>query len=121
MLPDLSNAALAPYGTLVAWLYLITNATRFITYLPQIAAVWRSQDGARAISLLTWGSWVLSHLTALAYGALITKDTYFVVITVINLVGCSCVTAIAARRRGLLGGAPARVRASARVGAAADV
>lgn len=112
MFPDIGHAGVAPWGTLIAWLYLLTNATRFITYLPQIAAVWRSRDGAQAISLLTWSSWVVSHLTGIAYGALVMKDTYFVVITLINLLGCGCVTLIAAHRRGLFRSSSARRRAS---------
>lgn len=111
MIPDFVPAGATPWAMLIAWAYLLTNATRFITYLPQIAAVWRSQDGARAISLLTWSSWVVSHVTGLAYGALVMKDTYFVVITFINLVGCGCVTIIAAHRRGLFGSSFTRRRA----------
>jgi len=105
---ELNPGPSSPYLTLIAWLYLVTNATRFLTYLPQIAAVWRCRDGAQAISLLTWGSWVLSHLTAMFYGVLVMQDIYFVVITGINLAGCASVTLIAARRRGLLGGTPPR-------------
>ena len=57
---------LQPSATLmsiVSWLYLATNSARAFTYLPQIAAVWRCTDGARAISLVTWSSWVLADLT----------------------------------------------------------
>ena len=88
----------------IGWFYLVTNSTRVITYIPQIVAVWRCTDGARAISLLTWGSWLCSHLTAIAYGLLVVHDAFFVAISTINLVGCGTVTLIAARRRGLLGG-----------------
>jgi hypothetical protein len=83
----------------IAWLYLVTNATRLVTYLPQIVVVWRCTDGARSVSVLTWGSWVLSQATAVLYGALVLHDLAFVLISLINLVGCACVTVIALRRR----------------------
>ena len=56
-LPDPTLAPAAAIG----WFYLVTNATRVFTYLPQIVAVRRSTDGERAISLFTWGSWLVSH------------------------------------------------------------
>lgn len=83
----------------IAWLYLITNATRLVTYLPQIVVVWRCTDGARSVSVLTWGSWVLSQGTAMVYGGLVLRDLPFVLISAINFVGCGCVTVIALRRR----------------------
>ena len=88
-----------PLLNAVAWMYLITNATRVITYIPQIMAVWRSTDGALSVSLLTWGSWVLSQAAAMLYGVLVLHDLPFVMISLINLLGCACVTAIAMRRR----------------------
>ncbi|MBS0428869.1 MAG: hypothetical protein JSR41_16440 [Proteobacteria bacterium] len=84
---------------LIAWAYLLTNAVRVFTYIPQILAVWKCRDGARSVSLLTWGSWVLSHVAATAYGVLVVKDALFLLITLINFAGCGLVAAIAARRR----------------------
>lgn len=88
--------------SMVSWLYLSTNSARAVTYLPQVVAVWRCTDGARAISLLTWSSWVLANLTAVMYGIWVVRDVFFVAISAINLVFCATVTLIAARRRGLL-------------------
>ncbi|MBC7680993.1 MAG: hypothetical protein H7172_01555 [Ferruginibacter sp.] len=92
----------APDGSMVsviAWLYVVTNATRVVTYVPQIVVVWRCTDGAPSVSLLTWGSWVLSQVSALFYGVLVVHDLPFVLISVINLLGCACVTGITLRRR----------------------
>ena len=97
-IPHLSGSAAAAVG----WFYLVTNSVRVITYIPQIIAVWRCTDGARAVSLLTWGSWMISNLTAVAYGALVVNDVFFAAISTVNFIGCATVTAIAARRRGLL-------------------
>ncbi len=96
---DPANLANTPLLAAVAWSYLATNSLRVITYVPQIVAAWRCTDGARAISLLTWGSWTVSHFTGLAYGALVLHDVFFVVITLINLLGCGSVTAIVAMHR----------------------
>jgi hypothetical protein len=51
------------------------------------------------VSVLTWGSWVLSQATAMLYGALVLRDLPFVLISLINFLGCGCVTVIALRRR----------------------
>jgi hypothetical protein len=93
--PLLAESDLAVIG----WLYLLTNATRVVNYIPQIVAVWRCTDGALSMSLLTRGSWVLSNLTAKVYDALVVRDTFFVFISLVNLAGCAAVAAIAARRR----------------------
>lgn len=77
----------------------MTNATLVFTYIPQIVDVWRCTDGALSVSLLTWGLWVLSNLTATVYGALVVRDTFFVFFSLVNLAGCAAVAAIAARRR----------------------
>ncbi|WP_394792018.1 hypothetical protein [Rhodoferax sp.] len=88
-----------PWLTLIAWVYLATNATRVVTYVPQILAVWRCTDGALSVSLLTWGSWVLSQAAAMLYGVLVVRDLPFVLIALINFLGCACVTAIGMQRR----------------------
>ena len=82
----------------IAWVYLITNFARVFTYAPQIVAVWRCRDGARAISLFTWYSWAVANLASTAYGVLVVHDVFFVVISMINLAGCATVASIAARR-----------------------
>lgn len=99
MLSDLNALPVSAPLAAIAWAYLVTNSARIITYLPQIQAVWRCTDGARAISLWTWGSWSVSHITALLYGVLVIEDGFFSFITGINLCGCTAVTLIAAWRR----------------------
>ncbi|WP_326541642.1 hypothetical protein [Pseudorhodoferax sp.] len=96
-LPALSE--LPASAQLIVWMYLLTNAARIFTYLPQIHAVWASRDGARAIALVTWCSWTLSHVAALAYAQLVAHDIALAAISCINLLGCGTITAIALRRR----------------------
>ncbi|MGE0797020.1 MAG: hypothetical protein AB7G13_01960 [Lautropia sp.] len=93
--PLSSNA----WAVAIGWCYLATNSARLLTYVPQLLTVWRCRDGAQAISLLTWTSWVISHCTAVLYGVLVTSDFYLVLVSVINLLGCGAITAVAAARR----------------------
>ncbi len=90
-----TNAMLAA----IAWMYLLTNAARIVTYVPQVLAVWRCSDGARSIALLTWGTWTLSHVAAILYGTLVIFDLPMVFIAAINLLGCGAVTGVAMHRR----------------------
>lgn len=91
----IADPALLP----IAWLYLATNALRVLSYLPQIAAVWRCRDGATALSLWAWALWTLSHATAAAYGVRVLGDPLFVGVSLLNLAGCAAVTWIACCRR----------------------
>jgi hypothetical protein len=83
----------------IAWLYFLTNAARVFTYVPQLIAVCRSTDGARDISLLTWGSWVVANATAVAYGAFVIHDLFFTLIALLNVVCCAAVTVVGVQRR----------------------
>lgn len=106
-----------PHSSIVAaigWFYLVTNSARVLTYVPQIVTVWRCRDGARSLSLITWWSWVVSHMAAIAYGLLVVHDAYFVAISTINFACCTTVACTAtlrrtaaARRSGVAGGAEA--------------
>jgi len=95
---------LGTFTAAIAWFYLVTNSARAFSYLPQILAVWRSDDGARSISLWAWTSWSISHVTAGLYGVVVAHDAYFVLISALNVAGCGAVTLVAAHRRGLLRG-----------------
>jgi len=96
---DPSSLANTPLLAAIAWSYLAINSTRIVTYVPQIVAAWRCTDGARAISLFTWSSWTVSHVSGLAYGTLVLHDMFFSVITLINLLGCLSVTSIVTMHR----------------------
>lgn len=82
----------------IAWFYLVSNSLRGITYIPQIVVTWRSRDGAKSLSLLTWSAWLVAHVAAILYG-LVLRDVFFTSISLINCTGCALVTSIAVRRR----------------------
>jgi hypothetical protein len=83
----------------VAWLYVITNSVRVFFYAPQIRAVLKAGDGARAVSIVTWGFWTFAHLTAMLYGWFVLDDSAFFAIFAGNLACTGAVTLIAIRKR----------------------
>ncbi|HVQ61847.1 MAG TPA: hypothetical protein VMS53_07180 [Burkholderiales bacterium] len=83
----------------VAGLYVVTNSIRVFFYAPQIRAVLKAEDGARAVSIATWGFWTFANLTAMLYGWFVIHDSAFCAIFAGNLVCTAAVTLIAARKR----------------------
>jgi hypothetical protein len=83
----------------VAWLYVVTNSIRVFFYAPQIRAVLKAEDGARAVSIATWGFWTFANLTATLYGWFVIHDSAFGAIFSGNLACTAAVTLIAARKR----------------------
>jgi len=83
----------------VAWLYVVTNSLRVFFYAPQIRAVWKADDGARAVSIATWGFWTFANLTAMLYGWFVIHDSAFGAIFSGNLACTAAVTLIAVRKR----------------------
>ena len=76
---------------LIGWAYVLVNAGRVLSYLPQIVAVWRCSDGARSISLLTWSYWACSHLTASLYAGIVIGDWKLLAVSLGNLASCTTV------------------------------
>ena len=75
--------------SLVGWLFLATNSTRVLAYLPQFIGVWRCGNGARSVSLLTWAYFSLSHLTGAMYGNWVAHDAKVTMIFFGNFVATS--------------------------------
>jgi uncharacterized protein with PQ loop repeat len=86
---------------LIGWAYVLVNTGRVLSYLPQIAAVWRCRDGAQSISLFTWGYWSISHLTAALYGGVVVSDGKLLAVSLGNLSCCLAVVVITSMRRRL--------------------
>jgi hypothetical protein len=84
---------------LVGWAYVLANTGRVLSYLPQIATVWRCGDGARSISLLTWSYWAFSHLTACLYAGMAMHDGKLLAVSLGNLACCSTVVLLTTLRR----------------------
>jgi|SRR5262245_6261128 len=83
----------------IAWLYVTTNSVRVLFYAPQIRAVLKCEDGARSLSLSTWGFWTFANLTATLYGWFVIHDGAFSAIFAGNLACTAAVTLIATKKR----------------------
>ena len=68
-------------------------------YAPQIRAVFKANDGAPAVSIMTWGFWTFANFTAALYGWLVIRDPGFTVIFSGNFVCTGVVTLIASIKR----------------------
>jgi hypothetical protein len=75
------------------------NTLRFLAYVPQIAKVMRDQGGAQAISFGTWGLFLVSHLSAMAYAIENQGDWTMATLFLTNAVGCGLVILIASLKR----------------------
>lgn len=80
-------------------LFTLCNGLRIIAYVPQIVRAARDTSGAEAISVSTWGLFLLANISAVAY-ALVNKDDWTMAIVFLaNGVGCTVILAIAGWNR----------------------
>ena len=96
----------------IGWFYAATSFVRVVAYAPQVWLLWRCIEGARSVSLLTWGSAALSHLAATLYGMLILGDGCFTAIGLGNLAGSVAIVWMAVVQRAAAR-APSRRRSTA--------
>jgi hypothetical protein len=47
--------------------FTLCNSLRVLAYLPQISRAARDRSGAQAISFMTWGLFLFSNISAVAY------------------------------------------------------
>jgi hypothetical protein len=87
------------FTTVLTVLYAIDGSTLFLLYLPQILAVYRDRDGAKTISLWTWGLWAQSSIITAAYAHFVAKDLMFTIMSIGNFAGCGSVLFLTLLRR----------------------
>ena len=75
------------------------NSLRFLAYVPQIARAVKDQSGAEAISFGTWGLFLASHASAMAYAIENQGDWTMASLFLSNAVGCCAILLIAAWKR----------------------
>jgi hypothetical protein len=86
--------------------FTICNSLRVVAYVPQITKAATDQTGAQAISFVTWGLFLFSNISALAY-ALINKDDWALAsMFLANAIGCAAILAIGAWKRSRHRGRP---------------
>ena len=79
--------------------FTLCNTLRVVAYLPQIARAVRDTSGAEAISFGTWGLFLVSHTSALAYALVNQKDWAMASVFIGNAIGCCAILSIAGWKR----------------------
>jgi hypothetical protein len=81
--------------------FTVTNSVRVVAYLPQIAKIARDNSGAVAVSNATWLLFGFSHLSTVAYAAIVLNDLYMSVLFGANLLCCITIIALTIYKRRL--------------------
>jgi hypothetical protein len=80
-------------------IFTLCNSVRILAYVPQITKAVTDQSGAKAISFGTWGLFLISNISAVAY-ALVNKDDWtLAAMFLANAGGCAAILLIAAWKR----------------------
>ena len=79
--------------------FTLCNSLRLVAYVPQIAKAAADRSGAEAISLGTWGLFLVSHASAMAYALVNKNDWTMASVFLGNALGCGAIILIAAWKR----------------------
>jgi hypothetical protein len=80
-------------------IFTLCNSLRVLAYLPQIARTIGDRGGAEAVSLATWGLFLISHASALGYALVNKGDWTMASMFLCNVLGCAAIVLIAAWKR----------------------
>ena len=80
-------------------IFTLCNSLRVLAYVPQIARAAADRSGAEAISFSTWGLFLLSNTSAVAYALVNKADWTMATMFLANAVGCSTILLIGAWKR----------------------
>jgi hypothetical protein len=79
--------------------FTVCNSLRVLAYGPQIIKAATDRGGVEAISFMTWGLFLLSNVSAVAYALVNTGDWTMATMFLGNAAGCSIILAIGAWKR----------------------
>jgi uncharacterized protein with PQ loop repeat len=79
--------------------FTLCNTVRVFAYLPQIVKISRDTQGAAVISYTTWALFGVSHLSTVAYAALVVTDWRMAVIFSANTLCCVIIIGLTAWKR----------------------
>jgi uncharacterized protein with PQ loop repeat len=79
--------------------FTVTNSVRVLAYLPQITKIVKDDSGAVAVSNATWLLFGVSHLSTVAYAAVVLNDSYMSVLFGANLLCCLTIIALTIYKR----------------------
>lgn len=80
-------------------LFAALNIMRAVAYWPQIACVSRDQNGAQAVSLLTWSMFAAANLATAWYGLVHGHHWLVSIVFSMNALSCLIVVAITLWKR----------------------
>jgi hypothetical protein len=80
-------------------MFTLCNSLRVLAYVPQIAKAAVDRGGAEAISFTTWGLFLFSNVSAVAYALVNKEDWTMAVIFLGNAVGCAIILLVGAWKR----------------------
>ena len=81
--------------------FTLCNSLRVLAYIPQITKAITDQSGAQAISFWTWGLFLASNVSAIAYAVENKEDSMMAFLFLGNALGCIAILMIAAWKRSL--------------------
>jgi uncharacterized protein with PQ loop repeat len=79
--------------------FALLNGGRVIAYMPQIVCVYRCQNGAAAVSLLTWIMFTAANAATVTYSLAVSSDLVVAAMFGLNALSCMVITALVAFRR----------------------
>jgi hypothetical protein len=79
--------------------FTLCNSLRVVAYVPQIVKAAGDRGGAQAISFGTWGLFLVSHASAMAYALVNKKDWMMASVFLGNAIGCGAILMIAVWKR----------------------
>jgi hypothetical protein len=79
--------------------FTVCNSLRVLAYGPQIIKAATDRGGVEAISFMTWGLFLLSNVSAVAYALVNTGDWTMATMFLGNAIGCSIILVIGAWKR----------------------
>ena len=93
------SAATVTIADITLAAFTLCNSLRVVAYVPQIAKAFSDRSGAQAISFGTWGLFLVSHASAMAYAFVNKADGTMAFMFLLNAIGCGAILLIAAWRR----------------------
>ena len=79
--------------------FAVLNSGRALAYVPQIVRVYRDQNGAAAVSLVTWVLFASSNLATAVYAYTIYRDAIMATVFALNALACLLVVVLTAMKR----------------------
>jgi len=79
--------------------FTLCNSARVVAYVPQITRAATDSGGAQAISFTTWGLFLASNASAVAYALVNKADWAMAVLFLGNAIGCAAVIGVGVWKR----------------------